>query len=398
MMGLEQSNARAKREREADARSKIRENLRSWARRAARHKYWPKNWAEMFETPAETGIIVWAHTNTRFLEMVTSKDIASELGLSQPTVSRILSGDANHRAAEETRQRVWEAAQRLGYQPNAVARSLRRGRTGIIGIHTSHNYDVRNDFLGTVVGALQCACAQQHLDVLLHSGVHGSPAREMFGKLRDGRVDGLILHSRADDPLVELLNKSSLPVVAVADELPGLPAVTSDDANGMRQLIDLLWERGHRKFVFLAPRVNLPSVEERLAVYEGELEARGVPGPMRAVKRIAFEDSAPVVEELRAQGPLCVCCWNDRTAYNLLNAALETGISVPQELAIAGFDGLHQPEAFSRHLTTVRNPWEDVSARALEMLVALIARRGESQNQVGQVVKLQPWVLPGDTT
>ena len=330
--------------------------------------------------------------------MITSKDIASELGLSQPTVSRILNGDANHRAAEDTRKRVWEVAERLGYQPNAIARSLRRGRTNIIGVHTSHNYDVRNDFLGTIVGALQCACAAQHLDILLHSGVHGSPAQEMFGKLRDGRVDGLILHSSADDPLVGLLNKSSLPVVAVADELPGLPAVTSDDESGMEQLIELLWERGHRKFVFVAPKVNLPSVEKRLAVFERELKQRQVRPAERAVRRIAFENSEPILEELRAQAPLCVCCWNDRTAYNLLNAALKSGIAVPQDLAIAGFDGLPDDRVFVRHLTTVRNPWEDVSARALEMLVGLIAQNGEiSKDQTSQVVKIKPWILPGDT-
>src|SRR4051794_3534892 len=94
---------------------------------------------------------------------ITAKDIARELNLSQPTVSRILNGDEAHRAAEGTRQRVMEAAQRLGYQPNAVARSLRRGRTNTIGVHTYGRYDVRNDFLGTIVGALQCACEAYHL-------------------------------------------------------------------------------------------------------------------------------------------------------------------------------------------------------------------------------------------
>ena len=68
------------------------------------------------------------HTNTHKIStMVTSKDIASELGLSQPTVSRILNGDASHRAAEGTRKRVWEVAERLGYQPNAIARVVAAG-------------------------------------------------------------------------------------------------------------------------------------------------------------------------------------------------------------------------------------------------------------------------------
>lgn len=85
---------------------------------------------------------------------VTAKDLARELNLSQPTVSRILSGDSNHRVAAKTRERVLEAADHLGYSPNAIASSLRSGRTDIIGLHTSFDYDVRNDFLGAIVGSL----------------------------------------------------------------------------------------------------------------------------------------------------------------------------------------------------------------------------------------------------
>ena len=327
--------------------------------------------------------------------MITAKDIARELKLSQPTVSRILNGDEGHRAAQATRERVWEAAQRLGYQPNAVARSLRRGRTDIIGVHTSHNYDVRNDFLGAIVGALQCACAERHLDVMLHSGIHGSPAETMFGKLRDGRVDGLILHSDADDPLVTLLNQSSLPVVAVADELPGLASVTCDDDAGMRALIELLWTRGHRKFVFLAPRVNLPSVEKRRLAFERELQARGVVAPHRRIQRVNFEDAGPLAAELRAQGPLAVCCWNDKTAYNLLYACQQAGVSVPREVAVAGFDGLRDEKTPLRILATVHCPWKEVTHTALDLLVQLIEARDEKELPSNTCLPVTVW--DGDT-
>ncbi len=330
--------------------------------------------------------------------MITAKDIARELNLSQPTVSRILNGDEGHRAAQATRERVWEAAQRLGYQPNAVARSLRRGRTDIIGVHTSHNYDVRNDFLGAIVGALQCACAERHLDIMLHSGIHGSPAEAMFGKLRDGRVDGLILHSSTGDPLAELLRESSLPVVAVADALPGLAAVTCDDAAGMKELIDLLWSRGHRKFAFLAPLENLPSVEKRRVVFESELQNRGVKPQDRIIKRLDFENAAPVVAELREMGPLAVCCWNDKTAYNLLHECEAQGIQVPQELAVTGFDGLRDEKLPARLLVTVRCPWDEVAARALDVLVQLIESRGENGNaSLHREICLPVSVLDGDT-
>ena len=312
---------------------------------------------------------------------VKAKDIARELNLSQPTVSRILSGDARHRASDQTRQRVVEAARRMGYRPNALASSLRRGRTGIVGLHTNHNYDARNDFFGTVIGGLQCACNARGLDLLLHSALHGRAPEQMFDRLRDGRVDGLILHSSSDDPLVAMLSESSLPVVSVADILPGLAGVTCDDAAGMRLLIEHLWNRGYRRYVFLAPRVSLFSVERRREVFEDELQKRGLPPECRQVKRVAFEEAAPLLDELPVSGEArveertAVCCWNDRTAYNLLRECRERGVRVPQALAVAGFDGFRDDKMPGGQLLTVSCPWADVASRALEVLAQLIEER-----------------------
>ena len=329
---------------------------------------------------------------------VTAKDVARELNLSQPTVSRILNGDAQHRAAEETRRRVWETARRLGYQPNAIARSLRHGRTNIIGVHTSHNYDVRNDFLGTVVGALQCACSDYQLDVLLHNGVHGSSAEEMFGKLRDGRVDGLILHADRQDPLVKILGESALPVVAVADALPGLDAVTSDDEGGMAQLIELLWQKGHRNFAFVAPTIELASVERRRTAFNAELEKRGVAAEARRVIEIRYENVEPALDEIQAQGRVAVCCWNDRTAYNLLKVCAAREIAVPAQIAVTGFDGFLDDQLPARRLVTAKCPWEDVAAAALKRLVRLIETRQKKQAAPKpQELCLPVTILAGDT-
>lgn len=336
--------------------------------------------------------------NSGVVMPVTAKDVARELNLSQPTVSRILNGDKRHRAAEATRQRVWETAKRLGYQPNAIARSLRHGRTNIIGVHTSHNYDVRNDFLGTVVGALQCACSDYHLDLMLHSGVHGTPAEEMFGKLRDGRVDGLILHAGTHDPLVKMMGESALPVVAIADALPGLDAVTCDDAAGMTQLVELLWMRGHRNFALLVPKVELASVERRRIAFISELEQRGVATAQRRVIAIDFEQVEPALEEITAQGEIAVCCWNDRTAYNLLKACAARGIVVPEQIAVTGFDGFLDDQLPARRLVTVKCPWEDVAAAALKRLVELIDTRQKKQTApTPQEICLPVTLLKGDT-
>ncbi len=328
---------------------------------------------------------------------VTAKDVARDLNLSQPTVSRILSGDRHHRTSDATRRRVFEAAQRMGYQRNAVASSLRRGKTGVIGLHTSHNYDARNDFYGTIMGALQVACRARHLDLLLHSARHGSPAEEMFGKLRDGRIDGLILHARLGDPLVGLLSQASLPVVAIADSLSGIPSVSCDGESGMGQLLELLWNRGHRDYVFLAPTIALPSVEQRRAKFESELAARGVEASRRRIIEIEFERAAPALDDLlEGDRKPVVCCWNDSTAYNLLRACREKGVSVPQRLAVAGFDGFPDDKVPSHRLVTVACPWEEAAARALELLIGLIDPVNSDDLPVSDVC-LPVSLIDGDT-
>ena len=304
---------------------------------------------------------------------VTAKSIARELQLSQPTVSRILSGDPRHRVAAETRRRVLETASRLGYQPNAVARSLRSGRTGIVGLYTNHDYDARNIFLGTIIGALQRCCEAQGLDLLLHSGRGGRSAAQMHASLRDGRIDGLILHANADDPLVSLLGQSPLPVVTVADRLPNLPAVTCDDGDGMRQLMAYFWERGLRRFVFVAPDERLTSVERRGAAFAAEARRHGISDADWCVRRVPGDDYRETVHFLRSlPSPCAVACWSDRAAYHLLRECRDQNVAVPDTLAVAGFDGLQPESPPLWDLVTVQCPWEDVAARALELLLKLM--------------------------
>ena len=327
---------------------------------------------------------------------ITAKDIARELNLSQPTVSRVLSGDRNHRVSDATRERILEAAKRLRYRRNAVARSLRRGATNIIGLYTNHNYDARNDFVAAIVGGLQRGCEAQDRDLLLHSAQYGRSAEEMYNKLHDGRIDGLILHANADDPLVQILGEAPLPVVAVADRLPSLPSVTCDDESGMQQLIAYLWGRGYRRFAFLKPSETLASVERRSQAFVNELQLCDVSPSDRLLLTIGDEDADSVLDQLRAGGrQIAVCCWNDRTAYNLLRACLEQRISVPDQIAIAGFDGFVDEKAPARRLVTVHCPWDRVALTALGILTTMVDSR--QPEPVPAETMLPVTLVAGDT-
>ncbi len=325
---------------------------------------------------------------------VTARDVANEVGLSQPTVSRILNGDNSHRASVATRKRVLEAAQRLGYRPNAVARSLRRGRTGIIGLHTDHNYDVRNDFLGAVIGGLQHACQERRWDLLLHSGLGRSP-EELSRSLCDGRVDGLILHSSANEPLIEILRNEALPVIAIADVPPQLSGLTCDAQSGMAQLIELAWSRGHRRFVFIEPEIELSAVSRRRMAFDAELARRGA--QLRAHLGIHYENAAPILEQVRALAPVVACCWNDRSAYNLLQACAQNNVDVPHEIAVMGFDGLRDEKLPQRQLVTADCRWDEVAAHALQVLAERIEAPEEINSTQRREIYTPVYVLDGDT-
>ena len=329
---------------------------------------------------------------------VTAKDIARELNLSQPTVSRILNGDRQHRISESTRKRVMETASRLEYQPNAVARSLRRGRTNVVGLYTNHNYDARNQFFGTVIGGLQRACEGHGLDLLLHSAYRKCTTHDVYGNLRDGRIDGLILHASPDDPLVERLGKSVLPVVAIADPVPHVPVVTCDDADGMRQIVHYLVGRGYTRFAFLAPRMHLGSVQRRQESFICELQRQGFKERDYSIIAIDFENVLPSMDELLRCGQgAAVCCWNDRTAYNLLHACIERGLRVPEEMAITGFDGFRDLSIPARQVVSIHCPWDRVAASALDLLMDMI-KSVDSRSAAGVAeVSLPVELATGDT-
>lgn len=329
---------------------------------------------------------------------VTAKDVARELNLSQTTVSRIFSGDQRNRMSEETRQRVLETARRLGYQPNAVASSLRRGRTDTVGLHTSRHCDARNEFYATLIGSLQDCCHQHDLDLLLHSVKDNIPLETMVAKLTDKRVDGLILRATSNDPLIDLLKASSLPVVALADPLDGIPTVTCDSKSGMNMLVDHLWAKGYRKFVYLAPSVPLADIEIRRSAFEANLRKRQLAGADRRVLRIDFEQAHAALPELLASGErLAVCCWNDRTAYNLLGACAANQVPVPERLAVTGFDGFEDHRNNAQRLVTIACPWEAVAVKALELLVQMIDKRADAPIEIPAVLSLPVSLRDGNT-
>ncbi len=311
---------------------------------------------------------------------VTLKDVAQRAGVSLMTVSAVLNGKAaERRISDETRDRVRRIAETMDYRPNAIARSLRRKSTNVIGVYSGIGYlNATNPFLSELIGGLQEGCDLHKKDLLLHGTFRGLSAGDIYDELLDGRLDGLIVQALPSDPLVERLAASHLPVFAVADAIPSVPSIVADDPGGMAMLMDHLAGRGHRRIVHISPRMMIESAaRRRAAVYAAaarhQMEVRECStGPS------SDYTATPIDGWLREppdRRPTAAVVWSDTIAYEFIGYCQSRGIRMPEDLAVTGFDGFALPAAASLRLTTVRAPWNEVGRRAVAMLVAHLEGR-----------------------
>ncbi|CEK12969.1 transcriptional regulator, LacI family [Chthonomonas calidirosea] len=332
--------------------------------------------------------------------MVTLEDVAKRAGVSRMTVSAVLNRNLTHvRVSRATQQRVLQAATELNYFPNAIARSLRKKRTGIIGFYGGLGYlNASLPFYAEIIGGLQRGCDLHRLDLLVHGTFPRRSVKDIYAELVDGRLDGLVVHTSADDPLVTLLAKSHLPVVAIADAIESLPSVVVDDFIGGKLQAEHLAGRGHSQVLYRASDRPLISACLR---YDGFMECaqnyRMKVTTWRGLENIANDAKAvdAFCEVLKSCQATAVVCWNDMSALDTLMICHDRGMNVPGDVAVMGYDGIRTMGSLFHRLTTIKAPWFDVASRAIALLVEQIESKDENlQKEVVLPVEL----VCGDTT
>jgi DNA-binding LacI/PurR family transcriptional regulator len=308
-------------------------------------------------------------------------------------VSRVLKNAPGYQYSQETRRRIQEEVERIGYRPNAVASSLREGRTRVIGFHDQRSeLDARNVFMAEVIRSLQQACLEIGHLLLLHNFANDVSVSERLAELTSGRIDGLVVHLREDGPLAQGIAQSGLPAVAIADRVACLPSVGCDDRAGVIQAIRHLEERGHERIAFAYSPYPLEAAQGRHRAYLAEMERRGWPPVSVPCSNHDTDTTLQALQSVTPH-PTAVCCWNDVSAVYLLRACSRAGVRVPDDLAVVGFDGLIDDWMLPRNLTTVDIHWAKITQTAVQILMALL--RGES---VPRVTAVPPTLRIGETT
>jgi LacI family transcriptional regulator len=312
---------------------------------------------------------------------VTIREVASAAGVSVATVSRVVNGTAVVR--DDTRRRVEEEVARLGYAPNAAARSLITSRTSTVGVVLP---DIWGEYFSEVIRGIDLSARQAGYHVLVSSS-HSDVAetREVLRAMH-GRVDGVVVMSPTASPRsLEGCLPASLPVVLL-NAAPGgsnRPALNVDNRGGARAMVAHLLGLGHRRLALVhGPDSNFDAAERRRGCRDA-LRASGLPADSAVEIAGDFgEESGEAAGEAIVRlspRPTAVFAANDSMAIGVLLALGRSGVRVPGDVAVAGFDDIPIARFASPPLSTVRHDIRKLGERALARLLLEIAGDGTSQ-------------------
>ncbi|MFI7277038.1 LacI family DNA-binding transcriptional regulator [Streptomyces sp. NPDC049879] len=299
----------------------------------------------------------------------TIVSIAAHAGVSIASVSRVLNGQG---ARRDTTERVRRAAAELGYVPNAVARSLKDGRTRQL---TFAIPDIGNPVYVAMVRAIQAVAKAAGYRLLLHSTE--AVAEDELAVLRslgDRTSDGLILVPiRITDDHLRALENAAGPVVVIGSLPPGTPvdSVRADSVAGAASAVRHLYRTGRRRIAFVnGPADTVPGAN-RAEGYRAALAECGLPYDERLVAHTEFGIAAgtAAAERLLAERPDAVFCANDQLALGASHALLSQGLRIPGDVAVAGMDDSSLARAAWPPLTSVDLGSSERGRRAAELLL-----------------------------
>ncbi len=334
------------------------------------------------------------------MSKVTLKDVAARAGVHPSTASRALDPDKGSLVRVDTVERVRAAARELGYQGDAIASGLRRGRTNTLGIVVA---DLGNPFIAPVVRGIENHLEGRGLMALIAES-RDDPDRmlRVLNNLAARRVDAVIVTgARNGDERALRRAQRQVPIVLAVRYLPGsgIPAITHDDERGGRLAADHLVEHGHRRIAQLRGPHDISSFRERADGFRTRLQEHDIP-------TIEVEEGArrPILEEgrrlmdmlLTQQGepPSAVFAHNDLMAVGAFEALASRGRSCPGDVAVIGYNDTPMAAFTHPSLTTVRLPGYELGRMAADTAVMLI----EDREQPGTSLSLPPVLVPRHST
>lgn len=333
----------------------------------------------------------------------TQVDVAQRAGVSRATVSYVLNGLTEGRVpiSDETRQRVLEAIEELGYAPDARAQALRSGNTNTVALIIP---DLQNPhFCEYATGIEEAARAAGYHLLLSSTTMNDEYAVEIFKDLSRRRFDGLIiassfiLESKEAQATLEQVRKRGLPIVEM-DENYGVDSVSANYQEATKEVMSYLLSLGHRRIGLIYGVGGHELGGDRLQPYRDSLLSAGIP-----IDTALIAECGPTIEDgyqaslkllKLTNRPTALLSINDLLAISALRAAADLGLRVPDDLSLVGFDDIPMANYLVPRLTTVTKNALTAGIRAFEVLLARI----QNPDLPRQTIKHTPRLIIREST
>lgn len=308
---------------------------------------------------------------------VTIKDVARSCGLSISTVSKVFNGYPD--ISEATRRQVTEAARDIGYKPNALARALKTNRSYNLGVlFVDDNISgLTHPFFAAVLNAFKLEAEHQGYDITFINHNIGTMEMTYLEHCRYRNVDGVCLAcvNFYSDEVAELA-ASDIPCVTIDHSYEGHPSIISDNLNGIRMLVDRAAALGHERIAYIHGQRNSLVTENRIKGFRQAMadHALAVPEGYLRAGRYDDADGESIRENLAAlmrleERPTCVLLPDDAAYLVALEALRDHGLSAPEDVSLAGYDGVRSIQALHPRLTTVRQDSAAMGREAARHLI-----------------------------
>ena len=303
----------------------------------------------------------------------TIYDVAAESGTSVATVSRVMNGADN--VADDTRERVKAAVQRLRYRPDRTARTLAEQGTRTLAVALP---SFITPFHNELMKGIRWSLRDRDLDLLVRDLGSEDPFAELARFLEQGTVDGLLVAgATVDEASAQELRTWHAPVLLIGEQRDGIDSFSWDDHAGAYAATEHLAEQGHRRIGLICTHAAMPLQERRLAGYRAALDDAGLPFDEalvvsgRTEKHAGFSEEAgqeAMQQLLTAEPPVtAVFCSSDVHAVGAWAALREAGRAVPGDVALVGYDDVKTSRFLG--LSSVAQHMHEVGERAVERLL-----------------------------
>lgn len=323
---------------------------------------------------------------------ISLKDVAKHAGVGLGTASRVLN---NHPSVtEETKIRVLEAMKTLNYQPNAIARSLKIKSTNTIGVIIP---DITSAYFPDIVRGIEDVANNNDYNImLLNTDLDSEKERVALNMLHEKKVDGVIFISNTIcDETRDKFRHMDIPVVLIAtkDSEGVFPSITIDNEKAAYDAVNYLCRLGHKNIAMISGPFNDPnSGIPRIEGYKRALLTNDISLEVNSIYEADFTYKSGYDNMLKLLGeknrPTAVFVASDIMAIGASKAILESGLRIPEDISIFGFDGIEAAEFFYPAISTIEQPRYSMGARGMRLLGELMNKEGVEEENISLKYKL----------